>query len=104
MQTLDEIGPSNASQGHHRRKNATEQIENLTLARIKNGKQANRRWINFTICVFFENHKIKVHCLYDKDRRTIYCAFVFTYIYIYIVAKTREYSENKVLNIVNVEL
>ena len=27
-----EIGPSNASQGQHRRKDATEQIKNLTLA------------------------------------------------------------------------
>ena len=33
MQTLVEIGPSNASQGQHRRKDATEQIQNLTLAR-----------------------------------------------------------------------
>ena len=32
MPTLVEIGPSNASQGQHRRKDATEQIKNLTLA------------------------------------------------------------------------
>ena len=32
MQTLVEIGPSNASQGQHRRKDATEQIKNMTLA------------------------------------------------------------------------
>ena len=32
MPTLVEIGPSNASQGQHRRKGATEQIKNLTLA------------------------------------------------------------------------
>ena len=32
MQTLVEIGPSNASQGQHRRKDATEQMKNLTLA------------------------------------------------------------------------
>ena len=35
MQTLVEIGPSNASQGQHRRKNATEQIKTLTLARTR---------------------------------------------------------------------
>ena len=32
MPTLVEIGPSNASQGQHRNKDATEQIKNLTLA------------------------------------------------------------------------
>ena len=32
MPTLVEIGPSNASQWQHRRKIATEQIKNLTLA------------------------------------------------------------------------
>ena len=32
MPTLVDIGPSNASQGQHRRKDATEQIKNLTLA------------------------------------------------------------------------
>ena len=32
MPTLVEIGPSNASHGQHRRKNATEQIKNMTLA------------------------------------------------------------------------
>ena len=35
MQTLVEIGPSNASQGKHIRKDATEQLKNLTLARIR---------------------------------------------------------------------
>ena len=35
MQTLVEIGPSNASHGQHRRKDATEQIKNLTLARTR---------------------------------------------------------------------
>ena len=35
MQTPVEIGPSNASQGQHRRKDATEQMKNLTLARIR---------------------------------------------------------------------
>ena len=34
MQTLDEIAPSNASQGQHRRKDATEPM-NLTLARSR---------------------------------------------------------------------
>ena len=34
MQTLVEIGPSNASQGQHRRKDATEQM-NLTLFRTR---------------------------------------------------------------------
>ena len=33
--TLVEIGPSNASQGQHRRKDATEQIKNLTHARTR---------------------------------------------------------------------
>ena len=33
MQTFVEIGPSNASQGQHRRKDATEQMKNMTLAR-----------------------------------------------------------------------
>ena len=32
MPSLVEIGPSNVSQGQHRRKGATEQIKNLTLA------------------------------------------------------------------------
>ena len=32
MQTIVAIGPSNASQGQHRRKNATEQMKILTLA------------------------------------------------------------------------
>ena len=32
MQTLVEIWPFNASQGQHRRKDATEQMKNLTLA------------------------------------------------------------------------
>ena len=32
MPTLIEIGPTNASQGQHGRKDATEQIKNLTLA------------------------------------------------------------------------
>ena len=35
MQTLVEIGPSNASQGQHRRKDATEQMKNVTLARTR---------------------------------------------------------------------
>ena len=35
MQTLVEIGPSNASHGQHRRKDATEQMKNLTLARTR---------------------------------------------------------------------
>ena len=35
MQTLVEIGPSNASQGQHIRKDATEQMKNLTLARTR---------------------------------------------------------------------
>ena len=34
MQTLVEIGPSKASQGQHGRKDATEQMKNLTHARI----------------------------------------------------------------------
>ena len=36
MRTPVEIGPSNASQGQHRRKDATEQMKNLTLARNRN--------------------------------------------------------------------
>ena len=35
MLTLVEIGPSSASQVQHRRKDATEQMNNLTLARIR---------------------------------------------------------------------
>ena len=35
MQNPVEIGPSNASQGKHGRKDATKQINNLTLARIR---------------------------------------------------------------------
>ena len=35
MLTPVEIAPSNASQGQHRRKDATEQMKNLTLARIR---------------------------------------------------------------------
>ena len=35
MQTLVEIGPSNASQGHHRVKDTTEQMKNMTLARTR---------------------------------------------------------------------
>ena len=35
MQTLVEIGPSNASQVQHRRKDAKEQMKNLTLARTR---------------------------------------------------------------------
>ena len=35
MQTLVEIGPSNASQGQHIRKDATEQMKNETLAKIR---------------------------------------------------------------------
>ena len=35
MQTLGEIGPSNVSQGQHRRKDATEQMKNRTLARTR---------------------------------------------------------------------
>ena len=35
MQTPVEIGPSNASQVQHRRKDATEQMKNLTLARTR---------------------------------------------------------------------
>ena len=35
MQTLVEIGPSNASQGQQRRKDATEQMINLALARTR---------------------------------------------------------------------
>ena len=35
MQTLVEIRPSNASQWQHRRKDATEQMKNLTLARTR---------------------------------------------------------------------
>ena len=35
MQALVEIGPSNDSQGQHRRKDATEQMKNLTLARTR---------------------------------------------------------------------
>ena len=35
MQTLVEIGPSNASQGQHIRKGATEQMKNPTLAWIR---------------------------------------------------------------------
>ena len=36
MQTLVEIGPFSASQGQHRRKDATEQMKNLTHARTRN--------------------------------------------------------------------
>ena len=36
MQTIVEIGPSNDSQGQHIRKDATEQMKNLTLARTRN--------------------------------------------------------------------
>ena len=32
MQNRVEIGPSNGSKGYHRRKDATEQMKNLTLA------------------------------------------------------------------------
>ena len=35
MPTHVEIGPFNASQGQHRRKDATEQMKNLTLARTR---------------------------------------------------------------------
>ena len=35
MQTPVEIGPSIASQGQHRRNDATEQMTNLILARIR---------------------------------------------------------------------
>ena len=35
MQTPVEIGPSNDSQGQYRRKDVTEQMRNLTLARIR---------------------------------------------------------------------
>ena len=35
MQTLVEIGPSNASQGQHRRVDAAEQSKYLTLARTQ---------------------------------------------------------------------
>ena len=35
MRTLVEIGPSNASLGQHKRKDATEQMKNLTLARTR---------------------------------------------------------------------
>ena len=35
MQTLVEIGPSNASQVQYRRKDATEQMKNLILARTR---------------------------------------------------------------------
>ena len=35
MQTLVEIGPSNTSQGQHRRKDAKDQMKNLTLARTR---------------------------------------------------------------------
>ena len=35
MQTFVEIGPSNASQWQHRRKDATEQMKYLTLARTR---------------------------------------------------------------------
>ena len=35
MQTHVQIGPSNASQGHHGRKDATKQMNNMTLARIR---------------------------------------------------------------------
>ena len=35
IQTVVEIGPSNASQGQHRRKDATEQMKNMTLARTR---------------------------------------------------------------------
>ena len=35
MQNPYEIGPSNASQGQHRRKDVAEQMKNLTLARTR---------------------------------------------------------------------
>ena len=35
IQTVVEIGPSNASQGQHRRKDATEQMKNMTLVRTR---------------------------------------------------------------------
>ena len=35
IQTVVEIGPSNPSQGQHRRKDATEQMKNMTLARTR---------------------------------------------------------------------
>ena len=35
MQTIVEIGPSNASQGQHRLKDSTEQLKNQTLARTR---------------------------------------------------------------------
>ena len=35
MQTLVEIGPSNALQGQHRKKDPTDQMKNPTLARTR---------------------------------------------------------------------
>ena len=63
MQILVEIGPSNASQWQHRRKDATEQMKNLTLARKKEK----------TLCIY------------------IYiCKYIYIYVYIYACVCTCE--------------
>ena len=43
MQTLVKIGPSNASQGQHRRKDAMEQMKNMTLARTRTQVPGTRK-------------------------------------------------------------
>ena len=53
MPTLVEIGPSNASQGQHRRKDATEQIKNMTLA-------GSRTYIYIYIFIYGEKNILLV--------------------------------------------
>ena len=68
MQTIVEIEPSNASQGQHRRKDATEQMKNLTLARTRtqvlgfSSAVAMYTYIYIYICIYniyvYINHQL----------------------------------------------
>ena len=89
MQILVEIGPSNVSQGQHRRKDATEQMKNLTLARTF----LNNIIIYIYIYIYIYIHLIiRTAILYNEInsglhmKNTMYI-YIYTYIYLIIIPR-----------------
>ena len=73
MQTLVEIGPSNASQGQHRRKDATEQMKNLTHARTR-----------FQVLGFSSANDFELYLMRCGVMLLLLIMYTHIYIYIYI--------------------
>ena len=62
MQTLVEIGPSNASQGQYRRKDAAEQMKNLTYICI----YIYTYMLEILLCMIFSMHIDKMQMVIEQ--------------------------------------